>query len=110
VLLDENVDRRLKNSFSPEFEVKTVVEQGWRGMANGELIQAAQKEFEAFVTTDQGIPHQQNLSGISLRIVLLRAKTNRYEDTAPLIEEAQSELQRARPRALIRVPRQEAGR
>jgi predicted nuclease of predicted toxin-antitoxin system len=109
VLLDENVDRRLKGSFDPEFEVRTVVEQGWRGMTNGELLRTAQKDFDAFVTTDRGIPHQQNLGGISLRVVfLLRARTNRYEDTAPLLEEAQAELQRAQPGALIRVPREEA--
>lgn len=31
VLLDENVDRLLKPLFAPDFDVRTVQEQGWEG-------------------------------------------------------------------------------
>jgi hypothetical protein len=53
VLLDENVDRRLKRAFDEQHEVSTVPERGWAGMKNGELLEAAGKEFDALVTADQ---------------------------------------------------------
>ena len=56
VLLDENVDRRLKGTFDEQHEVSTVPERGWAGKKNSELLEAAGKEFDAFVTTDRGIP------------------------------------------------------
>lgn len=41
-------------------------------MENGDLIQKAEGEgYEALVTTDQNIRHQQNLSGRSIRILVL---------------------------------------
>jgi hypothetical protein len=46
VLLDENVDRRLKEPFDDDFEVTTVTERGWNGK-NGELFRAAEHEFDA---------------------------------------------------------------
>jgi len=55
VLLDENVDRRLKPGFDPTFKVQTVVERGWAGKKNGALLRLAAAEFDAFVTMDQGI-------------------------------------------------------
>lgn len=86
VLLDENVDRRLKRTFAEGYNVLTVVERGWSGKENGELLELAQEEFDVFVTTDKGIPHQQNLARFDLAIVPLEAKSNRYEDLAPLME------------------------
>ena len=86
VLLDENVDRRLKRAFDEEHEVSTVPERGWAGKKNGELLEAAGKEFDAFVTTDRGIPHQQNLSRFELAVIVLEAKSNSYEDLASLMD------------------------
>jgi hypothetical protein len=46
VLLDENVDRRLKRLFDDEFEVETVTERGWSGKSNSELLRMAEQEFD----------------------------------------------------------------
>ncbi len=46
VLLDENVDRRLKRIFAEDHYVLTVVERGWSGKENGELLELAQEEFD----------------------------------------------------------------
>jgi hypothetical protein len=81
------VDRRLKVHFAEEHTVLTVAEAGWAGKKNGELLRLAQREFEIFVTTDKGIPHQQNISRLDLAVILLRAKSNAYEDLAPLMDE-----------------------
>ena len=110
ILLDENVDWRLKIHFSEvseESEVVTVAEAGWAGKKNGELLRLAEKEFDVFVTTDKGIPHQQNISRLELAVVLLRAKSNAYEDLAPLMEEAKIALEPADPGTVIRIPFEE---
>ena len=41
VLLDEQLDRRLKPLFDPELTVITVAERGWASMPDGELLRAA---------------------------------------------------------------------
>jgi hypothetical protein len=61
ILPDENVDRRLKQYFTEGRDVITVAEAGWAGKKNGELLRMAELEFDALVSTDRGIPHQQNL-------------------------------------------------
>ena len=47
VLLDENIDRRLKESFDNGFVVMTVTERGWSGREDGELLRLAEAEFDA---------------------------------------------------------------
>lgn len=103
LLLDENLDRRLKRFFSEGHDVRTVREQGWRGKKNGDLIRLAQREFDALVTMDQSIPHQQNLSGFGLAIILLEALSNRLEDLAPLVAPIEAALPEARPGEVIRI-------
>ena len=49
VLLDENIDRKLKRSFDPSYEVITVPERGWSGKKNGELLSAAELEFDVLI-------------------------------------------------------------
>ena len=84
ILLDEMLPRRLARLFAPEMEAVTVRQRGWGEKTNGELIEAAQEEFDALVTMDRGIPHQQNLTDVDLAIVVLEAQSNRLEDLAPL--------------------------
>ena len=103
VLLDENLDHRLKRFFGAEHDVVTVRERGWSGKENGELIRDAQMEFDVLVTMDQGIPHQQNLTEVDLVILLLEAPSNRLADTAPLVDEANAALFEARPGEMVRV-------
>lgn len=93
VLLDENVDRRLKRVFDDQHEVLTVPERGWAGKRNSELLEDAGKEFEVFVTTDRGISHQQNLPRFDLAVVILEAKSNSYEDLAPLMDRTNAALE-----------------
>ena len=102
-MLDEQLDRRLKRYVGQEYEVVTVRERGWGSMENAELIEAAQREFDALVTMDRGIPHQQNLTGMDLVILLLEARSNRLADLTPLVEGAEAALSKARPGEVVRV-------
>lgn len=44
---------------------------GWATLSNGDLLAAAGKSFDAFITTDQNLCHQQNLAGRRLAILVL---------------------------------------
>jgi len=85
ILLDENIDRLLKPLFAPVFEVVTVRERGWEGKQNGELLRAAEKEFDVFVTMDRNLPFQQNLKVYKLAVVVIRAPSNAFSHVAPLM-------------------------
>lgn len=103
LLLDENLPRKLIGLFAPEMTAVTVRQRGWGEKQNGELIELAQQEFDALVTMDQGIPHQQNLTKVDLVILLLEAPSNRLSDLAPLVEEARAALADALPGEVVRV-------
>lgn len=51
--------------------VATAFEMGWSEMGNGDLLRAAEASFDALITTDQNLQHQQSLGGLELRILIL---------------------------------------
>lgn len=81
-----------------------MAEAGWAGKSNGELLRLAAREFDAFVSTDKGIPHQQNVSRFDLAVVLLRATSNAREDLTPLMDEVDAALGSVEPGTVVRVP------
>lgn len=87
VLLDEMLDRRLRRWFPEGVEAVTVRERDWDSKKNGELLALAEKEFDVLLTTDRGIPHQQDLSRYDLEVVVLSSKSNRLADLVPRMEE-----------------------
>jgi hypothetical protein len=94
-LLDECVDRRLAESISGH-DVKTVPEAGWAGIKNGELLSRAQQAFDALVTVDRNLPFQQDLSRLSLAVVVLRARSNRLTDLQVLVPQLLAALPNAK--------------
>jgi hypothetical protein len=82
ILLDESLPRTLRAELL-EHSVKTVVEMGWSGIKNGELLRRAADRFDVFVTADQNLPYQQNLSALPVSVVVLAARTNRIEALRP---------------------------
>jgi hypothetical protein len=84
VLLDESLPRPLKRELGAH-EVTTVPEMGWAGKDNGELLELASGQFDLFITADQGLQYQQNLSGYGIAVVTLVGRTNRLEDLRPII-------------------------
>jgi predicted nuclease of predicted toxin-antitoxin system len=81
------LDRRLKRWLPEGVEVVTVRERGWDSKKNGELLALAEKEFDVLLTTDRGIPHQQDFSRFDLKVVVISAKSNRLSDLEPRMEE-----------------------
>ena len=84
ILLDESVPRRLA-SLLVGHEVKTVVDMGWAGMSNGQLLSAASADFDVFVTVDKNLPHQQTLERYAVSVVVLDAPSNDLASLAPLV-------------------------
>lgn len=84
VLLDECLPRALKREL-PDHDVRTAPEMGWASKRNGELLRLAEGEFDAFLTVDRNLEHQQNLAAFNLAIVVLVAGTNRLADLKPLM-------------------------
>jgi hypothetical protein len=44
---------------------------GWAELDNGDILDAAEGAFDALITTDQNLCHQQNLTGRQLAILVL---------------------------------------
>jgi len=87
VLLDESLPRTLAGHLS-SVVAETVCDRGWSGLKNGELLQRASESFDVFLTADQNLPYQQNLTGYGIRVVILAAVTNRVIDLVPLLARA----------------------
>jgi len=51
--------------------VSTTYEIGWGSLSNGDLLDAAEPQFDVLVTTDQNLRYQQNLAGRRLAILVL---------------------------------------
>ena len=102
ILLDESLPRRLARLL-PEHDVHTVAAMGWNGKRNGELLQLAAAGFDALLTADQNLAHQQNLGTLPLAVIVLVAPTNRIESLRPLIPSLLRTLQTLEPRQLVRV-------
>jgi len=97
VLLDEQLPRRLARELRGH-EVRTVQQQGWAGLKNGELLRrAADEGFEVFVTGDQNLEFQQNLSRARVGVLVLVAPSNALEDLLPLVPSLLAALPNSRP-------------
>lgn len=87
VLLDECLPRRLKRELAGH-DARTGPETGWASKRNGELLRVAVAAgFDVFLTVDRKLQHQQNLSAFNIAVVVLEAKSNRYDDLRPLMPE-----------------------
>jgi len=78
------VPARLKRAL-PAHQVSTVVQEGWSGIKNGQLLALAAQNFDAFITVDKNLPYQQNTSTLPLAVLVLNAETNELVSLLPLI-------------------------
>lgn len=100
VLLDACVPKRLARDL-PGFEARHATEMGWGDLDDGQLLTAMAGSFDALVTVDRNLPHQQNLNGRPFAVLLLRAHGNRLTDLAQLVPKLRAALKRAAPGQLI---------
>jgi predicted nuclease of predicted toxin-antitoxin system len=82
IRLDSNLPRAYA-ALLPGHRTETTHQRGWSDLDDGPLLDAAEDEFDAFITMDQNLRFQQNLRGRRLRIIVLRAVSNRLAVLAP---------------------------
>ncbi len=88
ILLDECVPWPI-HKFLIGHECSTAQRCGWGGIKNGDLLERAEDEFDLFITADQNIEYQQNLSGHTIPILTLSTnKVRRLVAAASLIQTA----------------------
>lgn len=103
ILLDENVDRRVRRFFEAAHEVVTVAEQGWSGITNGERLSRAEQQFDVLVTMDQNLPYQQNVNDRDLAVIVVQTRSNRRSDVEPAMPQVNEKLKHANPGTVIEV-------
>ena len=91
ILLDHCVPKRLLRLL-PKHEVKTAYQMGWAAKKTAYLLKLVANAFEVFLTADQNLRHQQNLTSSQLIFIVLVAANNQYESLAPLIPEVTDAL------------------
>lgn len=103
LLLDENLPKKLKNDF-PGHEVFTVREQGWDGKTNGELLKLIlDAGFNALLTFDKNLQHQQNFKRYTITVFVLSAPDNTYLTLQKLIPKILSFLSMPLPGGPVEV-------
>ncbi len=75
---------------------------GWTGTKNGELLRRAEAEFDVFVTADQNLRYQQNLSGRKLAIIII--PTNQVRAVVALLPAIEDGLMKAQPGTFLEIP------
>ncbi len=70
---------------------------GWASEKNGALLRLAEGEFDALVTTDQRLSHQQSVASLAIAVVVLVARRNKIEFLVPLVPELERVLGEVQP-------------
>ena len=84
LLLDENLPKKLKEDF-PGHTIFTIKERGWNGLKNGVLLEKLlENNFDALITFDKNLQHQQNFSKYPITVFVLSARINTYSELTPL--------------------------
>jgi hypothetical protein len=97
VLIDESLPKRLRREL-PGLSAFTVPQRGWSQTKNGALLKLAEAAgFDAFLTADQSLQYQQNLSASRIRIIVFATISNRLEHIRPLLPEALKALSEMQP-------------
>ena len=71
VLFDQCTPVPLRRFLHPHI-VDTAEEMGWSRLRNGELLSEVESNhYDAFITTDTKLKHQQNLTNRTIRVLVL---------------------------------------
>ncbi len=102
LLIDESLPRPLKRHFTGHTTL-TVGDCGWASKPDTALLSLAEAEFDALITADRSIEHQQNASHYDIGIIVLRARSNRLVDLIPLVPRMLAAISSIQPGAVVTV-------
>ena len=95
ILFDHNVPAPLRRYLSGH-QIDTASERGWEALSNGSLLTEAEgNNYEVFITADQSIRHQQNLT--RFRIAVLVVTDNLWPNVRQKTEEVLQALNLLEP-------------
>lgn len=87
ILLEENLPRKLAG-YLVGHTCRSVVECGWSGKKNSELL---------------GLVQQQNLHSTRIAVLILRVRSKRIQDLLPFIPECLAAVESIQPWQVVRV-------
>src|SRR6187401_681794 len=70
ILFDQGTPSPLRRVLK-QHNVSTAHEMGWGELDNGDLLTAAESEFDVLVTTDKNLRYQQKLASRRLAVLIL---------------------------------------
>lgn len=100
ILFDQGVPKKLRHELSGH-EVRTAYEAGLSDYSNGELLRAAEADFDVLVSTDSNIKYQQHLPDFDIALIVLRAFTNSLVDYLPLVPQLLETIQTIAPGTVV---------
>lgn len=107
ILLDHNLDWRLCRHLTGHEAVSAHL-TGWQALSNGDLLYQAESEgFAVLLTGDTNLSYQQNISGRSIALVILRAFDNRRKTHQPMMAEVLEVLETIQPGQVVEVLQEE---
>jgi hypothetical protein len=96
IILDESVPQKLRLLIEGGHTVVTAWFQGWSGFKNGALLDAAEDAgFDLFITADQELSYQQNLTRRKMALVVL--STNNWSIIQAHIAQIMAAIDAAKP-------------
>jgi hypothetical protein len=100
IILDESVPQKLRLLIEGDHAVVTTWYQGWSGLKNGQLLNAAEEAgFELFITADQELTYQQNLTGRKMAVLVL--STNNWDLVKASIAEIMTAINAVAPGSYV---------
>jgi predicted nuclease of predicted toxin-antitoxin system len=104
VLIDECLPAALKGNLAAlGHDCQTVRQAGFGSKKNGELLTLAEGQWDVLLTSDRNIKYQQNMTGRSVSILILCAKSNRMKDLLPLLPACGETLRSVKPGEVVEV-------
>lgn len=96
LILDGNLPQDLRTLLTGH-SVQTIHERRWSDLDDGPLLDACAGQCDVFVTMDQSLAFQQNLSSRPFGVIVLKARTNRLADLKELVPNVLATLPTLRP-------------
>lgn len=100
VLFDEDVPRQLRRDLQ-QFRVRTVQEEGWASVKNGELLRLSSSEFDVLVTADKRLRFQQNIARYSVGVVVIATRDTRLPRLHQILDELRAAIRDVTAGAVI---------
>jgi hypothetical protein len=100
VLFDEDIPRQLRRDL-PEFQVRTVQEEGWSSVKNGELLRRSASSFDVLVTADKRLRFQQNIPRYDIGVIVLATYDTRLPRLYEILDELKAAIHKVTPGTVI---------